>query len=72
MEIISEYAFKNTNHLKKVILPKSLAVISEGAFENSSIEEIDLPQVKIIGRYAFKNCSMLKNLILHDGLIAIF
>jgi len=52
--------FANTPALKTVILPENLTTIGISCFENSGVENIDLPAtVRIIAQKAFKNCDNL-------------
>ena len=56
-------AFANCPHLKSVVLPSTVQIISEGAFENSGLEEIQMPtHLKDIELRAFKGCSKLTSL----------
>ena len=66
-KIIKREIFYQWKTLRKVILPDSIEEIEEGAFEESGIEEIEIPlKVKIIPHNAFKNCTNLKKVKIHD------
>ena len=57
---IKPMAFSGCSNLKKVVLPKTMAVINEDAFENCrSLEEIDLSNVSVIEYSAFNGCESL-------------
>jgi len=62
IQIIENYAFKNTN-LESIVFPESLLKIGEGAFENSTILEISIPKnVNEIGDYAFAGCNNVEEI----------
>ena len=60
---VSENAFKDNANLKKIILPSTVEIICDGAFENcSSLEEVAFADgnfVKSIGKHAFYDCVSL-------------
>ncbi len=60
---VSENAFKDNANLKKIVLPSTVEIIGDGAFENcSSLEEVTFADgnfVKSIGRRAFYDCVSL-------------
>lgn len=63
LNAISSYAFSGCANLKEVTFPESLEEILEGAFKQSGVEEIHIPQhVFDIGDYAFRDCVGLKTL----------
>lgn len=63
------YSFKN---LKSIVIPDSLLAIEMGAFKETSISEIEIPNtVKSIGDAAFASCSKLTSVILPDSLNCI-
>lgn len=43
LSVIKENTFKENKNLKKVVLPSSITIIEDGAFCNSGIEDINLP-----------------------------
>ena len=65
---IGSYAFMNCTALKKMILPKGLCYIKEGAFYNAGLEEVQSEEEELsylsVGRKAFANCKNLKTVIL--------
>ena len=64
--------FYNWKYLKNVYLPDSIESIEEGAFENSGIEEIMIPnKVTYIPDNAFKNCKNLTIVVLPLSIIDI-
>lgn len=60
---VSENAFKDNVNLKKIILPSTVEIIGDGAFENCPLlEEVTFPDgnfVKSIGKRAFYDCVSL-------------
>ena len=64
---IKENAFKDNNVVCEVIL-NSFVKINSSAFENSSIEKIDLSKTRFIGDGAFKNSSLSEEFIAYSGL----
>ena len=53
-------AFKNCIDLERIIFPENLEFIGKMSFEDSSLEEIQIPEKVIeIKEKAFKNCSAL-------------
>ncbi len=59
---IARYAFANNKYIKNVILPSSVFFIGDYAFNDSSLETIQLDYVTTIGTGAFANCSNLKTI----------
>lgn len=60
---INPSAFKNCTSLVSVS-GKGIEGVSSYAFENSSVEIVDFPNLKSISSYAFSGCSNLKNITL--------
>ena len=63
---IGSYAFMNCTALKKMILPKGLCYIKEGAFYNAGLEEVQSEEEELsylsVGRKAFpSNVQLLKS-----------
>lgn len=58
VEVIAPRAFESNQTIKQVILPYSVHTISDNAFHFSSIEKIDLENVKHIGQSAFFSCRL--------------
>ena len=62
---IGGWAFKNCKNLTSVTLPGSLTSIGAGAFSNSGLTSLVIPDsVKSIDYYAFDDCSKLKTVVL--------
>lgn len=58
---IGDYAFIGNRNIKEIILPDTIVRIKEGAFSNSSLTYITLPDsVKTIETYAFMDCYNLR------------
>ena len=63
------YIFKNCTGLKNIKLPEKLWFIGEKAFENTSIESVDIPNnVTYIWNGAFKGCISLNTIKLPSQL----
>lgn len=63
VKTIGSHAFAGSRYLKKAVLNKGLEKIGEGAFENSSINSINIPSsVEELGGKCFFNCMELKTL----------
>ncbi len=59
---------KNCKNITKVTIPNSVIKIGSGAFSNSGLTEIKLPNsVKEIDYYAFENCSNLTKVTILDN-----
>ncbi len=64
---IQKYAFYNCSGLKTVILPDSVKIIREHAFQgNKKLESINLDYVETIGASAFEECGKLKDIALSN------
>ena len=64
--------FYQWKSLKKVNLPSTIEEIEKGCFEESGIEEIEIPKnVKIIPEKAFKNCLNLKKVTIPQIILDI-
>ena len=72
---IGGYAFRNCAGIERIILPDTVAVIGDGAFENCqsllSIEISPDSQLTDIGSYAFANNWALKEIYLPQGVNAV-
>ena len=61
--------FADMTKITKVILPASVAVISESAFDGcTALTTVEAPGLIAIGNYAFRNCSSLTTLSLPNTL----
>lgn len=75
-EVIAEAAFmlpagiNSTSKLTKVTFPKTLKKIEDGAFRQSSLTEVELPNVEY-GSYVFDCSKSLTTVTTADGLTAI-
>jgi hypothetical protein len=69
---IEPMAFSGCSNLKKIVLPKTMAVINEDAFENCrSLEEIDLSNVSVVEYAAFNGCESLTNITFGEQITVI-
>ena len=70
---IHKYAFKNCNHLEKVILPTNMDSIPEKMFySSSSLKEVIIPDsVASIGKYAFYQCTNLEQITIPSNVVSI-
>lgn len=60
IKIIGSEAFKGNTYLKKVVLPETITEIEWSAFQESNIEEINIPDsLNTIGDFAFYKCMSL-------------
>ena len=60
--VFGTYIFADTTSLKTVVLPENLTMVGIGCFENSTVENINMPSsVSAIGAKAFKNCDNIKD-----------
>ena len=68
IEIIHASAFKNCSNLPEIILPASLTIIEEEAFEGCAINTLEIPaSVTVIGDKAFADCSNLTSVTITGG-----
>lgn len=69
---IPEGMFKNCYSLEKVILPQSVQLIYDYAFQNcSALKEIDLSYVRVIEPNAFDGCDLLDTSGIKDKFLKI-
>ena len=59
---IKDYCFYGNSEIKEVTLPTSVKTLGNYAFQNSTIESINLESVEFVGKYCFYKCSYLKNI----------
>ncbi len=65
---IAECAFENVESIAGVILPNSIQLIENFAFNNTGIREITIPaSLKELGSFVFVNCDKLKNIHVDSG-----
>ena len=65
---IGFHLFKGLSSLKSVVLPDSLLVISDEAFEGTGLTDITIPKsVTTIGISAFADCNKLANITFEQG-----
>ena len=63
---IPAYAFRNNSYLKHFKLPKQIKRLGYNAFQNTLLEEIDIPSsINFIGLNTFWGCSQLANVTMH-------
>lgn len=66
---IPRYAFSNCTSLKKVNFSESIVTIDEGAFKNTGIESILIPDnIQCIWSYAFEGCASATYVYLGKGI----
>ena len=71
--IICNRAFSNNKALHKVVIPGTVELIGENAFENCDFTYIELPSsIRYIDKNAFLNCRFLKSIIVPKGSISRF
>ena len=68
---IAECALEDQPNLKNVVFNDNLASIGWGAFQNTGIEELNLPLVSAIEDSTFYNCSKLRSVIIPDSVETI-
>lgn len=72
LSTIDRYAFKGLKHLRSCRMPNSVTRIVEGAFCNSGLEAIDLPEgLTEIEDYTFMDCRNLARVNMPSGVISI-
>ena len=59
---IKDYCFYGNSEIKEVTLPTSVKTLGNYAFQNSTIESINLESVEFVGKYCFYKCSYLKDI----------
>lgn len=67
---LSQYCFKGTKNLKKVVIPKGTVFKGTRIFEKSGLEEVEVYSERI-PEYAFEGCSDLKTVILSSDVVSI-
>lgn len=66
---IESTAFLNCNELNSVDISNNITSIQAGAFSNSGIKSIIIPNnVKSLGNEAFRGCLQLTNVVIGDGI----
>ena len=72
VDVIGNQTFQDCSNLIHVTLPSSLIAIEESAFENTAINDIDIPGTVIhIGEKAFSYCMQLQSIRLSQNLQSI-
>lgn len=71
--VISDWAFAECTHLKKIVIPDSVDEIGENAFYKcKNIETIEIPDgVVKIDDMAFRGCTSLKKIIIPNSVVQI-
>lgn len=71
--VLKDYAFSQNKSITKIILPKCMTEIGEGAFSGSNLEEIVWPdKLEVISICTFRNCTKLKgDLVIPPGVTKI-
>lgn len=70
IEIIGEFAFKNSRNLQRIVVPEGVSCIEDGAFEHcSSLKEVVLPTTleSFIGGSNFGYCTSLESITIPKG-----
>ncbi len=68
-DTIGSYAFAGCENIREIILPDNMTAIPYGAFANSYIETMTVPEnVTEIGEEAFAACQRLKTITLPSGI----
>lgn len=66
---IGECAFMNNHTIEKVELPNTLRIIGAGAFRNTALKEVTIPDsVEEIKQACFRDCADLEKVVLPSGL----
>lgn len=72
MRVIGAYSISSCQALDSVSLPNTVCVIDTGAFTNSFIRSIRIPDSVTVIRYrAFRNCGRLRSVTIHSGVTSI-
>ncbi|MBQ6936545.1 MAG: leucine-rich repeat domain-containing protein [Clostridia bacterium] len=70
--IINSILYKYNGNKPDVIIPEGVTVISAGAFNNSGLTAVTIPDsVKIIKDYAFCSCRKLSSIVIPEGVTEI-
>lgn len=70
---ICNRAFSNDKALVKIVIPETVELIGENAFENCDFTYIELPSsICFIDKTAFQNCVYLRTIIIPKGTISRF
>lgn len=65
---IGDHAFEDCADLESVVLPESITVLGESAFQESGLQTVELPTtINTIGRSAFYHCNNLKTIVIPEG-----
>lgn len=73
LQIIKDWAFANISGLTEITIPDTVEKILRGAFENTSIKTIIIPDsvTYIDGDEVFRDCKLLKSATIGSGLTKI-
>ena len=72
LEFIDISVFSDCEKLSSIDLPENITAIKEGAFYNSGLKEITIPnQCNLISIQAFSNCDSLESVTIKSGKISI-
>lgn len=72
VEHIDDYAFYNSQKIRRLTVPTSVTTIGKYAFGNSTLSEITIPEtVKEIGERAFNGCTNLTEIAIPNGITVI-
>ncbi len=65
VEVICRTAFYTKDNLKEIIIPENVKTIESGAFDNSSLQKIEISSgIQSIGNSAFSRCNSLREIII--------
>ena len=69
---IEANAFRNNQHLKKVVLPEGVTQIMSRAFQNSVVEDVNIPStVSLLDEGIFIDCANLKAAAVPEGVTVL-
>lgn len=72
IRVIGAYSISTCQAMDSVSIPNTVRVIDTGAFANTFIRSIRIPDSVTVIRYrAFRNCSRMRSVTLHDGITSI-
>ena len=69
IESIGRYAFGQTLLSDDLVLPKTLKLISQGAFSYTNIKSVNLNEGMTLGGTAFRGCNNLKEVTIPENII---
>lgn len=68
VESIGKYLFQNCKNLKSVVLPESVKLVEESAFQGcTGLTSVEMAKVALIHKNAFNGCTSLENVKVGDA-----